>query len=473
MANLTTLRTWNYIWDRLANFISGGNAVGTESPFGGDPVVIDTAMTLYVDPATGSDSAPGGPDRPFATVQGAANYLKGFDIGAPVTISVAAGTYTGDTVISDLHFVGRSASLTITGPTTWTAATLGSGSATGSVTSYAAPVSGSATVGTLTDSTQTWTVNALKGLFVKMTSGALTGVRKVIMSNTATGVDIGVTLGAVTGGMTYAIERPAVILTGRFDVSNNSGMLVSGAITVQNIDIQSASGTSPTTSLVAIQSCPADGLAVHFTDARVLLVHDNIFISRVYASTVRFTNCYLSYSGTGLGFGILADSAAEVALRGSYVRVNSSGGGGDALRNTGAYLTTFLQAITVVEVAGSSSNPAIWSVPDNQVTNTRFAGGIVIRSTASRGAVEIATSGSSFLPAYLFAEGGLRIETASVGLTATGTSAIRLNQASISPTFVSVTTELKIDNTLSTYAAFTALTPKKIVGDFGTTLVQY
>lgn len=141
------------------------------------------AVTLYVDP-TGSDSnaCTASGTSACLTLQGALNKLPRF-IRNNVTVNVAAGTYVGNWQAVFTMEVGASAaipSFNVTGPSmsTFTPAT---GSATGTLTSVsqqAVPLS------TLADTGQSWTVNDLRGRFIRFTSGS--GSTKLIIANTAT-----------------------------------------------------------------------------------------------------------------------------------------------------------------------------------------------------------------------------------------------------------------------------------------------
>lgn len=57
-------------------------------------VTIVPRTTFYVNGVTGNDSNPGTIALPFATIQGAINYISQYQSGLIITVNVAAGTYT-------------------------------------------------------------------------------------------------------------------------------------------------------------------------------------------------------------------------------------------------------------------------------------------------------------------------------------------------------------------------------------------
>lgn len=133
----------------------------------------------------------------------------------PVTVTFATGSYTGGW-FSDFSFdpadAATGAYIVLQGtfsnfaPATGTATGTSSGAGTACVLST--------TDAALTDSTQTWTVNDLRGQFIETTGGTGSGQFLPIASNTATVVTIagcwGVTPNATT---TYAIRTWDAVIT--------------------------------------------------------------------------------------------------------------------------------------------------------------------------------------------------------------------------------------------------------------------
>jgi hypothetical protein len=198
------------------------------------------AATYFVDP-TGSDSnaCTASGTSACATLQGVVNKLPR-NIRHTITINVAAGTYTGLTAITGFN-IGPTAeqsvtgaasvtlgmpipSISISGTGAWTNATLGTGSVTGSLT--AVPVAPTVTpiaFGTLTDSTQSWTPGALKGMFFNPTSGTALNNRTLIVDNTATTISTMQPITGLASGDTYSIQLPGVTL-GPVYVTNITGV---------------------------------------------------------------------------------------------------------------------------------------------------------------------------------------------------------------------------------------------------------
>lgn len=172
-------------------------------------------LTYFVDP-TGNDSNACTTSGVNAclTIQGAINKSPK-QLMNRVTINVAAGNYAGFLVagfVQDNSIQSVTGGLLIQG-TLVNSTNLISGTATGIATS-GTPASGS-TWGTLTDATQNWTINDLRGRFLAITSGtgASTLLFKVISSNTATmitTIGTGFTPDATSH---YAIQDAASIIT--------------------------------------------------------------------------------------------------------------------------------------------------------------------------------------------------------------------------------------------------------------------
>lgn len=122
-----------------------------------------------------------------------------------VTITVAAGTYTESPSVTGFW----QGNLTITGPSLANI-TPATGTATGTITT-----SGHSTTipSIFTDSGQSWTTNNLRGRFFCITSGAVSGQCRAIVSNTATTITVCAPFTADPGLATYALQSPAAIFT--------------------------------------------------------------------------------------------------------------------------------------------------------------------------------------------------------------------------------------------------------------------
>jgi len=470
-----SVNTVRYIWEDGVDYVTPGLIIW-------DDTRTSAALTYYV--ATTGDNANDGltVGTPLLTIQAAIDRLPK-KITHAVAIVVAAGTYVGDVIVGDFQLLvgtgstssAGGASITIQGPTTWTVATLGSGTASGTVTAYVAAVGATATLGTLTDSGQSWTVDALKGLFLL---NVATGSRRAIVSNTATTVDIGSSLGTVTPGVTtYEIQKPAAIIQGTFNIVNNTGFAnPSNCIIVQHVEVQSVSTTTPIASTFALMyvanTLISAATSVLLSQVRVVSTHLNLTALAVLNSTVQASNSYFGIETTGVVNALqVSGRQAFVTLNGAYIRAASAGSTGGAVSLiSGAQFSTFLSNINVMEATGTSS-AAVVSVVGSGPTTCRVPCG-VFRGTASKVLLDIGPTSFSFSPTSFYLE-GTRFETGSVGIKIGSSGVCRINSGFGIPSFSGVTTELQVDATTSTYAAFIALTPKKIVGDYGSMLVQY
>lgn len=180
-----------------------------------DRAATRAATTLYVD-STGNDTNTCTATGVGAclTIQGAINKLPR-RIRHPVTISVAAGNFKGANVIGfqyepeDSLTAVPGAGIQIVG--TMGAVTPATGNATGTITSSATTGSGGHVV--ITDSGQSWTVNDLRGKFLKLTSGSGSGTSYPIEANTATTVTIPLSSASTTGaGVTYSLVTPTTVI---------------------------------------------------------------------------------------------------------------------------------------------------------------------------------------------------------------------------------------------------------------------
>lgn len=150
------------------------------------------------------------------TIQGALQKLPK-NLDHLTTITVAAGNYTGARIngfVQDQTQQGTTGGLLIEG--TLANITPTTGTATGTATSGTAGSSTNSTItfGTLTDSTQSWTVNDLRGRIVTITGGTGSGQQFIVASNTATSLTIEGVWTAPTRSSTYALQDSATVAAG-------------------------------------------------------------------------------------------------------------------------------------------------------------------------------------------------------------------------------------------------------------------
>lgn len=218
-------------------------------------------VTLYVNPL-GSDSNACTSTGVAAclTIQGAFNKSPKV-LRHRLTVNVAAGNYAGVTISGftiDPAFQKSTAGILLDGALA--NVTPATGTATGTATAGSA--GSTTTFGTLTDSSQSWTVNdpALVGKYVVITGGTGSGQVRVIQSNTATVLTVTGLWTAPTTSSTYAIQSSSANITsaaaaipgglatttvaaaGIQIVNNNAGTAATGVafINVRNMNISIA-----------------------------------------------------------------------------------------------------------------------------------------------------------------------------------------------------------------------------------------
>lgn len=197
-------KTWNSILVRLGirrvpGATSGlGDILYGLSITGGETTA---DMTLYVDQATGSDSNSGLVGFPMKTIQAAINRVPK-TVKHNVTINVGPGTYVGNVTLNFDILTPKY--ITLQG-THWTSVVPATGVASGTFTAN----DGSHQ---FTLAAAGWTIDDLKGKFVKITSGAKSGNYYPIANNTATTIDVGC-LTTTIGNASFEFAIPAATLT--------------------------------------------------------------------------------------------------------------------------------------------------------------------------------------------------------------------------------------------------------------------
>ena len=171
------------------------------------------ALSLFVDGTLGSDSntctASGA--SACATVAGARALVPKL-VQHPVTITIAAGTYAGDSLFAFAYTPATTAAgayISFIGAQQ--AFTVATGTNSGTATGVGTDSDG---FSTLTDSGQTWTASNLQGRFLAITGGTGSGQTLPIYENTGTIISVvGTYSPAPVAGSTYEIRTPAVIVT--------------------------------------------------------------------------------------------------------------------------------------------------------------------------------------------------------------------------------------------------------------------
>lgn len=424
-----------------------------------------SAMTLFVD-STGSDSGActASGTSACATIQGAINKIPKL-VTYPVTITVAAGNYTG--ALLDGFNITEAGYITLSG--TMANSTITSGLVTGTLASATAGSSFTTSHGTATVTGAGWTVNDLRGHFLTITGGTGSGQSRPIESNTAT-------VATIAGGWattpdatsTFAIQDPATVINATVAVT--------------------ASDTATTTAV-------GFGLNNTETGQRALVSGSRIAVMRfkfttgtrnvyVFAGGVTIRQCWFAVAANGL---ILSESTfaymiENYATLGQPVATaaNSSVAYWNNVTNGLAFVAQITGAAGAVDVRGTydlgctsacyrfATNLQGSFVMQGAVIDCNSAGGNGIDNNSTNGGttIRIVNSSISNCSTALKLVGH---EAALVGVTGSGsTTGMNITRgaklAVDATSTLTGTTEATIDGTTTTLAAMRALTPKAITG---------
>lgn len=428
-------------------------------------------ISLFVDGTLGSNSNPCTASGASAclTLAGAFSKLPRF-IRNNVTITVAAGTYAEALNLANGLVIDNGVSVTVTGALgLFTPAT---GSNSGSTTaSAAASSSGTASI---TDSTQTWTVNDLKGRFVNFTSGALSGQQFPITSNTATTLSMAGSTAAGTG-VTYTIVTPSVIFAqpSGGTIANVDGR---GALIFTSVEV-TATGTSG-----LIFRGPSGLLT--FNTSRLVMAA-SIAALNVQLGTLTLARSVVQTTAAGAGLLLTGGSGTPLPggiVSNSYFRATS----GIALHATANSWMASMTSVVFEVTTGTgfvTRAPLILSVAAGfYATCTTAASGV----GAAFGT--IATLGG-YNSASISLPSAAQVVGCGTGLMVYGPSAIQVNAMNFNtvttavlaarggavefsgvPTFSTVTNELSLDGTAYTYAFLNGLSPSVISNSYGSVI---
>ena len=165
---------------------------------------------------TGNDGNEGSAAAPLRTIQAAINRVPS-RIAHDVTINVGAGTYI-EAININKNF--DALKLFVIQGTAWTAFAPTSGLATGTFTS--------ALDNTATLTGAGWAVNGLKGKFLVVASGALSGQKLVIAGNTTDTIELAGNVSVTElNGALFSFAVPAVFINAPSGSSDDYGMRVS------------------------------------------------------------------------------------------------------------------------------------------------------------------------------------------------------------------------------------------------------
>jgi hypothetical protein len=236
------LQSLDQLWDKV---VSQFGFRDLTTPFSSlvSSQITTAPMTLWVDGVNGSDERASNSNlskseaQPFKTINAAIQAIP-IAVQHRCTINVRRGTYAE--TLRDQHIYTQSAGFNATilvKAVDWDTYTPAAGPATGTLgalpaTGIAVAVAGGA-----------WTVNEMRGKFIRMTSGALAGNWYPIAGNAAASLDLPIRESALVG-CTFEFITPAVILTttpGEFAsaiISNSGSSFASNGLTLQGLAIQ-------------------------------------------------------------------------------------------------------------------------------------------------------------------------------------------------------------------------------------------
>lgn len=476
-----------------------GTSILVGLPDGGIPYVVQSTLntettsdiTLFIDPDAGVNGRDCADASPCQTLNGALARVPR-TIRHLVTISAAPGTYPAETVVLE-DFNIPSGFLIVQGsmervtPTT--------GTSTGTLTS----MSNTAPLPVFTDSTQSWTVNDLKGRHIRMTSGSAINNIGIVVSNTATSLTLA---SPVTGTIAisdgYELVRPAVVFTGDQTFST----VELSVLTVRSIRGRSAATSGSVTigrfgfSQVAIQQNGASNISIRFGDVtgpRFECIECSItgLVTALGGSTVNAISFArstvtgppsggtgaFSWSGgavrslqgptfwrspSGVGWRIsnnvvisIAQSTNQVIETGQTTTAAFRSTGGSILAGSSGSSTGF-----VVICPSSSTGVGVWlesyTIATNGISN-EFSSPILTIQNCGTG---VLVDG----PSYFVTTGSVSHTTGSIGVSVTRGGRARLTGL---PVFTGVATELQLDGTSQTLSNLNAASPQVINTVYG------
>lgn len=473
-------------------------------------------LTLYVDP-TGSDTGActSSGTGACATFQGIFNKLPRI-IQNNVTVNVAAGSYSFSSRWDGAQWAGNKAtpistvsgsgvSVTFDGPAL-AAYTPTTGSSSGTLTGASIT---SSQLPTITDSTQSWTTDELRGRFVTMTSGSASGESQVIVSNTATtitttGWSSNTLIPAV--GNTYAIQTPAAIITGEQALTSHTGS--NGTLTFRRLEFTSTnvSGANPT----FYSFGNFNSFAFVFSNSRVVKTAGTsqaLTIGRSNAAVGvaggigTHAKFYVGNTATGTAYSI-TDSTNVTNVLGNFYAYSAAS---QALAWTNRLYRTPVFWVSIVGETGGAAAPAIslnnlgpgigggtnaWITARCPAgsTGTGVSAGTSASVNLSQTSFEVTNCGTGIAlgPTSSTTGRGLPPSTFDVGLggitpqfrctnTTTCISLTRGSRMSIGVgyTMTGVTNEISVDGVTYTFAFINSLSPKRVTSVEGSTFELY
>lgn len=507
MANPTPTRAdiddLNTIWRRITS--NAGSAYPKDFPFEliSQGQATTESVTYYVE-TTGADTNDGTSlDRPLATPAGALAKLAGKNVRHLVNILVGIGSFPG------FSFSGFTIDPAIAGPcginilgtyVQYVPVTgTGSGTLSNAVTGSSASVPFTFTV--VTDSTQNWVVDALKGKLFHVLSGTGLGGMNPIISNTATTITIA-SVGAIGTTSTYRIVdcgsviTTAVRTTPSLPTSTATSTPV-GSLAGIHFNNNIAHGSSSLFQIEGLKialTTASTFTGINVVDPKNLVIRrcqiiDNglpsmTMISIIGRSNLLVTGCYIKSTATGISpstdAGLSLTSCLLVSDTSSATRgIQAFGSGvisvsqchidcGTAVTGTGINLSpsgsTFL-SVSFTRILGS------YGVNMNGSAVGQMRGGSNFLFSSSE-FIGVGTSGAGFLcsGAHVCEFTNSKLSNCSYDMQIWWGARVRIDPLTVL-TFTNGG-EVVLDNSIMTLAAMRAANPKLLANTYSTIVFE-
>lgn len=447
---------------------------------------------------------------PCLTIRGALNKVP-LRIAHAVTITVAAGTFVG-AIASGFTVESPdpdgASYLLVQG--TMIAATVATGTASGTATSGTA-VSG-ATLATLTDTSQAWTVDDLKGTMVYLSAGTGSGETKkfIIVSNTATAITVAGVMAAASG-TTYSILDWGTTLTPHeetrrpysaiqsypagFTVAGvSSGHGWGGLVVVAQFKFTYATSAHVEGAYAAIQfqgeSTRAEARWNNFSNTGTSITQLNVNMGAGGIATGNYFNGASASSGAvllSMGEGSTANSSNGMHVVANFftglgTQVGGSSPSVRATNNVHRAVSTSAYGYNGAGTAGYGHLPQLIVQSANIDCESAGGAGVFALEPSNAGAGSVifnAALGNSSISNCANAVNLATINSTAVLHTVSGTgntnailvkkgAAVRLTADST----LTGTTEITMESTTSTIAAMRAASPKLVTNTYGTIVYE-
>lgn len=432
-------------------------------------------VTIYCSP-NGDDANPGTEAQPKRQVSAALKSLPN-TIRHPVVIRPAAGSYDGFDATAftfDPVDAAQGAYIQVLG--SFTAPTLATGTVTGTSTA--------GTTGGLTHTGQTWTVDALRGKLIEITSGPGAGQVRVIASNTADTVTIAGTWTSPTASG-YAIWDCGTVISTPTNLPAlpGSASAAAGGLLVGNNPFMYASSVSGFLYFQRIKFAPSTSTGVRlrgfsntfFTECQIQSQTSSAAFTADSGALFSVTNSSLT-GATGAAISIGSQSNGQVSgCRFQNCLIQSAATAGAIASLMGANLIFTRCEIRGTAASGSAQLiGASFYLANVQLVGSRLVGngvqtGVFLAASPSSGGPCVMGWNDSTMTGCLngldIRSGGVLLMTSSSSLTGTGSgTAISVSKGGRVeyPNTLGVSswgTEVSVDGVTSTFATVNGASP--------------